>query len=121
MNRDELDAWFAQADDVLDNWHGSVDAQHWSSDHNFVGREFYHYYNVEVLGDAMQRFMQSIRDAAVTISRAMQQIADALATLAPMPGTTRDVPLDWAVIIEARRHRNTGPKLHRGLDGVRRD
>lgn len=28
MSRDELDAWFAQADDVLDNWHGSVDAMH---------------------------------------------------------------------------------------------
>ncbi len=28
MNRDDLDAFFAKADDVLDNWRGSDDAMH---------------------------------------------------------------------------------------------
>ena len=28
MNREELDAWFAQADDVLTDWHGGTDAMH---------------------------------------------------------------------------------------------
>lgn len=118
MNREELDAWFAQADDVLTDWHCSPDSMNTATALPVVMRS--------IDPDVLRRFVaaiQAVGEAAIRyVNTAMPVLKDLHRVLREAGVLPDEPPKDdaRARALWLRQHRNTGPALTVGLDGRRR-
>jgi hypothetical protein len=125
VNRDDLDGFFARADDVLTDCHGSPDAMY-SADR--AARLWF--------GAGTRPWSSPSADVLADLRTAMEtnyflwQADELLAAfvplrerngLLPQANSVTERPTDpYARALEARRTRNTGPPDQRRLDGRRR-
>jgi hypothetical protein len=114
VNRDDLDGWFARADDVLTDWHGSPDAMN-TTQPAPVRWLTIDWSALAAASEAMATHMTAMAEATLHAAESLGRLTH---TAYVLPGDAP--PLDpWKRALEARRTRNTGPPDRRRLDGRR--
>jgi len=140
VNRDDLDAFFAKADDVLDNWHGSDDAMHAKvpTDEDaeaLPGDSYYEQAAGPIAGGSLPPLIVDIELDLSAWNRALghalgQTIWFGHVPVLRGPSPDRVIFDEWVEgerwdaaldprerALQLRRNRNTGPADRRRLDG----
>lgn len=135
MNREELDAWFAEADDILSDWTGGTDAMRgivpetedveaMPGDSYYEQREPSPILGWSWIQDALadlidQQFYGN--GSGHPQGLLTFEIVDDFTTQSRQPVSDSHERLTRAErALDLRRNRNTGPASRIGLDGIRR-
>lgn len=123
MPSDDLDAFFARCDDVLDNWHGSADSMYadYSGKNSTRQADQIQRYvaQMTLYMESLNRLTQATNQIVVAAGEAFGPLVKATVRAYNLCGEGCPTdPRERALWL--RQHRNTGPDDNRGTDGIRR-